>query len=133
MSCNCKDMKVLLVDDVKTVADLKAGFDKMGISVITANTQKKAEELIKQGGFKAAVVGLMLENSDSGFVLSHKIKKLDPKIPVIMVTAVTRETGLIFNKDSDPYGWIKADVVLQKDVRFEQVLQALKKLMHCDA
>jgi len=131
MGCNCKEIKVLVADEPKTVAQLKAGFEGNGISVVTATTQKEAEAMIKPGAFNAAVVGLMLENADSGFVLSYRIKKMNPAIPVIMVTDVTRETGCQFNKAQDPHGWIKADAILQKEIRFEQLFAVMKKLLHC--
>ena len=36
----------------------------------------------------------MMEQHDDGFVLSHHLKRALPGLPVILVTAVTSETGL---------------------------------------
>ena len=43
-------------------------------------------------------------------------------MPVILVTAVASETGLDFDAaTAEERGWIKADAVLDKPVRFEQL------------
>ena len=39
----------------------------------------------------------MMEQHDDGFVLSHHLKRRFPGLPVILVTAVTSETGLVFD------------------------------------
>jgi hypothetical protein len=37
-----------------------------------------------------------MENEDSGFILSYKIKRKNPEIPIIIATAVAAETGMSF-------------------------------------
>ncbi|MFB3851038.1 MAG: response regulator [Acidobacteriota bacterium] len=122
--------KILIVDDdTDMIEQTKAYLESIGYSVFEAYSQKEAEELIEQGEFDAAVVDLMLENPDSGFVLSSKIKKKFPQKPVIMITSVGKETGIFFDKRNDTGNWIKADVVIQKDLRFEQLEKELEKLL----
>ena len=70
-----------------------------------------------------AIVDLMMEYKDSGFALCYHIKKKDPSIPVILVTAVTSETGLEFDAATEEErSWVKADAMLAKPLRFEQLL-----------
>ena len=58
-----------------------------------------------------AVLDLMMENMDSGFVLCHHVKRLFPDTPVILLTAVKSATGLDFRPGSDEAAsWVKADV-----------------------
>lgn len=123
-------IKILVVeDDPDMMEQMKIYLESEKYEVISASTQKEAEPLIKPGAFQAAVLDLMMENPDSGFVLSHKIKKMDPKLPVIIVTSVTKETGFNFDKAHDPKAWIKADVIIHKELRFEQLRSELKRLM----
>lgn len=125
-----KKIKVLIAeDDADMLEQMKVYLESENYEVITAASQKEAEALIKPGAFQAAVVDLMMEHQDSGFVLSHKIKALDARLPVIIVTSVTKDTGFQFDKAHDPKGWIKADVILQKELRFEQLTAELKRLM----
>lgn len=123
-------IKILVVEDDPDMRDqMKIYLEGEGYEVLSAATQKEAEPLIKPGAFRAAVLDLMMENPDSGFVLSHKIKKMDAKIPVVIVTSVTKETGLYFDKAHDPKAWIKADAIIHKELRFEQLKAELRRLM----
>jgi len=125
-----KKIKILVVeDDPDMMEQMQVYLGSEGYDVVAASTQKEAEPLIKPGAFSAAVLDLMMENPDSGFVLSHKIKKMDARIPVIIVTSVTRETGFYFDKAHDPKAWIKADAIIHKELRFEQLKAELKRLM----
>ncbi len=45
-----------------------------------------------------------------------------------MVTNVTGETGIEFPGADESSGWISADVILSKPVRFEQIEEELRKL-----
>jgi len=72
----------------------------------------------------------MMESDDSGFILCYKLKRRYPDVPVILATAVSRETGLTFGLSSDQdREWIKADLYLEKGVRPEQLNQEIKKLL----
>lgn len=126
-------IKVLVVeDDPDMMEQMKLYLESENYEVTAAASQKEAEPLIKPGAFRAAVLDLMMENPDSGFVLSHKIKKMDGSIPVILVTSVTRETGYSFDKAQDPKAWIKADAIINKELRFEQLKAELKRLLGSD-
>ena len=88
----------------------------------------EAEELFKGFTPDVAVIDLMMENDDDGFVLAYRLKRTFPDCAVIMVTNVTGETGLEFPRVDDSAGWITADAVLSKPVRFEQIEEELKKI-----
>ena len=77
-----------------------------------------------------AIVDLMMENFDDGFRLCYKIKKADKNIPVILVTGVAGETGMDFDASTnEERSWIKADVVLDKPIRFEQLKREMDRLL----
>lgn len=123
-------LKILVVeDDPDMMEQMKVYLESEDYEVVAASAQKEAEPLIKPGAFSAAVLDLMMENPDSGFVLSHKIKKMDPRIPVVIVTSVTKETGFYFDKAHDPKAWIKADAIIHKELRFEQLKAELRRLL----
>ncbi|HQL55569.1 MAG TPA: response regulator, partial [Phycisphaerae bacterium] len=76
------------------------------------------------------LVDLMMEDPDAGFSLCYHVKRLDPAIPVIVVTAVSGTTGLSFDAETDEErAWIKADSVLAKPVRFEQLQREMQRLL----
>ena len=76
-----------------------------------------------------AVIDVMMESPDAGFTLCHHIRKLDPAIPVILVTSVNSETGLDFTLSTDEQrSWIKADALLSKPIRFEQLQREIDRV-----
>lgn len=122
---------VLVVDDdVDLLTQMKIQLEAAGFAVITAESERSAEKILANTRPDLAIVDLMMENMDAGFTLSYHIKKKDPSIPVIMVTAVTRETGLEFDISSaDERSWVKADAILDKPIRFEQLKREIERLM----
>jgi CheY-like chemotaxis protein len=123
--------KILVVDDdidlLEQVATILAGD---GYEVQKAQGQEEAEELLTGFIPDLAVLDLMMENMDSGFVLCHNIKKLYPGTPVIILTAVQAATGLDFKARSEEAGsWVKADILMDKPVRPEQLRAEVKRLL----
>ena len=123
--------KILIVDDdIDSLALLKMHVGNFGFDTITAESQKEGEDIISKEKPDLAIFDLMMENKDSGFILSYKIKKKYPDVPVIIVTAVTAETGMIFGLDTEEErNWIKADQYLEKDIRPDQLQREINKLL----
>jgi len=126
-----KTKTVLLVDDdIDYLTQMRMRLESAQYRVLTADTEKEAEEILAGTRPDVAVLDLMMENMDAGFVLCHRIKKMDAKIPVILVTAVSSETGLDFEAATPgEKAWMKADVLLTKPVRFEQLQREIDRLL----
>ena len=122
---------VLLVDDdIDFLTQHELGLKSIGFTVISAESQKDAIELIETKKYDIAVFDLMMENDDSGFILSYKSKKKNPDVPVIIATSVTNETGIQFDSiTEESRSWVKADVMLDKDLRFDQLERAINTLL----
>jgi len=124
-----KIKKVLVVDDDSDfLVQTEMMFSSRGYEVITAPGRKEAQETFDSFTPDIAVIDLMMENDDDGFVLAYRIKKRFPECVVIMVTNVTGETGIQFPGEDDSSGWINADAILSKPVRFEQIQEELNKI-----
>lgn len=110
---------------------LSAQIQNMGFSVITAETQKEAEKIIQEQKPDLAIFDLMMDNRDSGFILSYTLKKKYPDVPVIIATAVTADTGIVFGLDTpEQKSWIKADRYIEKGLRPEQLEKEIKILLN---
>ncbi|MFA7692812.1 MAG: response regulator [Candidatus Hydrogenedentes bacterium] len=122
---------ILLVDDdADFLFQLQAQFAAEGYEVLTAGSGKEAIGVLAQTRPDLCIVDLMMEKADMGFTLCYKIKKKDPTIPVIMVTSVTHETGIDFDAATlEERCWIKADALLDKPVRFEQLQREIARLL----
>lgn len=123
--------KILLVDDDPDyLFQLSIALQDMGFEVTTATTQKEAEDIIEKYKPDLAILDLMMENQDTGFILCHIIKNKYPQVPIIIASAVTSETGLLFDVDSEENKqWIKAEMFLDKGIRMDQLHKEINKLL----
>jgi CheY-like chemotaxis protein len=128
-------IKILLVDDDEDfLFQHRIQLENAGFAVTTANTRGAAEEKAAEIRPDLAILDLMMEQHDDGFVLSHHLKRAFPGIPVILVTAVTSETGLTFDPSSPAErAWVGADAVLAKPIRFEQLRREIDRVLAAKA
>ena len=124
--------KILVVDDdLDLLEQITAILTAAGYDVTAAEGQAGGEEAILKVKPDLAVLDLMMEEKDSGFVLSHQFKKLYPEMPVILLTAVSGATGLSFlARHADERSWIKVDTIMDKPVRAEQLKAEVRKLLN---
>jgi CheY-like chemotaxis protein len=122
---------VLLVDDDPDfLFQQKVQLESIGFKVLSAGGRKEANKILAQSTPDVAVVDLMMEEADGGFTLCYKIKQKNNKIPVIIITSVTSETGIEFDAATDEErSWVKADALLAKPVRFEQLRREIDRLL----
>jgi CheY-like chemotaxis protein len=122
---------VLLVDDDEDfLFQQRLQLEDAGFEVVAAHGQGEAEKLLAGRRPDVAVLDVMMENPDAGFVLCHHIRKHDPSIPVILVTSVNSETGMDFDMATEEdRQWIKADALLSKPIRFEQLQGEIDRLL----
>lgn len=122
---------ILVVDDDPDIVEqLSMIIRSDGYEVVAAGGQEEAEQVLMAVKPDLAIVDLMMEEMDSGFVLANEIKTLYPETPVIMLTSVKSATGLSFTSTSaDQQSWIKADRLLDKPVRAEQLKSEILRLL----
>ena len=117
-------------DDQDYLFQMRVQLESEGYHVVAATGRVAAEELLETTDIDVAVVDLMMEEFDGGFALCHSIKAKDASIPVILVTGVTSETGLEFDvSTAEERSWVKADALLDKPVRFEQLTREIDRLL----
>lgn len=122
---------ILIVDDdIDYLFQLKLQVEKFGFKVIVAESQKEAENLLASVKPDLAILDLMMENDDSGFILCYKMKRKYPDVPIIIATAVAAETGMTFGISTEQERkWIRADLYLEKGVRPDQLHKEILKLL----
>ncbi len=123
---------ILVVDDDNDyLFQLCFYLQKGGYKVLSAGSEKEALQILDKEKPDLAILDLMMENEDSGFRLSYKLKKKYPEVPIIIATAVASETGISFGINSGgDHGWIKADAYLEKGIRPEQLMAEVHKLLN---
>jgi two-component system, OmpR family, response regulator len=127
-----KEIKTILLvdDDEDYLFQTKLNIEQFGFRVITAESQHEAENLLETLKPDLAILDLMMENEDSGFILAFKLKRKYPDVPVIIATAVTAETGMSFGVDTEEdRKWIRADLYIEKGIRADQLNREIVKLL----
>ncbi len=126
--------RVLLVDDDQDILDqLSLQLSAEGYEVVTAQSRQEAEEILMLGAPALAILDVMMDSMDSGFVLAYEVKKLYPETPVILLSSVMSATGLNFHvNNKEAQSWIKADALLDKPVRFEQLKEEISRLLRSE-
>lgn len=127
-----KEPRILIVDDDPDIIEqLTLLLKRDGYQVATAESRADAEQTLMSFQPDLAILDLMMEEHDSGFILCHEIKRLYAGTPVILLTAVKAATGISFAATSaDALSWIKADRLLDKPVRPEQLRNEVRRLLN---
>jgi CheY-like chemotaxis protein len=122
--------KILLVDDdLDLLEQNKILLESKGYEMVTADNCKVGFELFKAEKPDAAIIDLIMEEHDSGFILSYKIKKdvHGKNIPVFVITSATYLTGFKFGSStSEEKEWIKCDEIINKPVVIDELVQKLE-------
>jgi CheY-like chemotaxis protein len=125
-----KPVILLVDDDPDYLFQMKVRLEQSGYEIVTSEGQKEAEQLLEKFKPDLAILDLMMENEDSGFILCYKMKKKYPDVPIIISTAVAAETGITFDiHDENNRKWIKADCFLEKGVRSDILKEQIEKLL----
>ena len=129
MPSNSKTI-LIVDDDIDYLFQLKLQVEKFGFNVVVAESQKEAENLLASFKPDLAILDLMMENDDSGFILCYKMKRRYPDVPIIIATAVAAETGMTFGISTEQERkWIRADLYLEKGIRPDQLHKEILKLL----
>lgn len=130
MSDTQQKKKILLVDDdIDLLEQNKLLIESRGYEVVTADNSKKGWELFKSVKPYAAVIDLIMEEHDAGFILSYKMKKdvYGKNIPVFVLTSATYVTGYKFSAStSEEKEWLKCDAIINKPVVIDDLVQKIE-------
>lgn len=122
--------KILLVDDdIDLLEQNKVLLESRGFKVVTAENGEDGWKTFQRENPDAAIIDLIMEQMDAGFVLSHRIKKTEhgKKIPVYILTSATYDTGFKFSVSTpEEREWIKCDGILNKPVVVEELIAKLE-------
>ena len=126
-----KPQRILVVDDDPDITEqITLVLEGDGYEVTTAGGREEAEQALLSAKPDLAIVDLMMEEKDSGFVLCHELRKLYPQTPIIILTSVKAATRLSFAPASaEQKSWVKADCVLDKPVRPEQLRNEVRRML----
>lgn len=122
--------KILIVeDDIDQLEHRKASFISKGFEVITAENGKEAWEKFNSEKPDAAIIDLILEEYDSGFILCNRIKNNNKgkNIPVFILTSAPYLTGYKFSTSTEEEKeWLCCDEILNKPASVDEIIMKLE-------
>ncbi|MBL6972582.1 MAG: response regulator [Desulfobacterales bacterium] len=115
-------IKLLLVDDEKGFVNVIAKrMSKRQIDVTKAYSGTEALQALRKADFDVVVLDLKMEDMN-GIEVLKILKKMDPKLPVIMLTGHGSEEGA---REGIRFGAID---YLTKPCDFEELVEKIKKI-----
>jgi CheY-like chemotaxis protein len=122
--------KILIVDDdADILSQMRVILEANNYIVYTCDNSREAFDIFEEVKPDAVASDLMMEEMDSGFMLTYKIKKTEhgKKIPVILLTSATYVTGYKFDAfTQEEKDWLKCDAVLNKPISVEELLKNIE-------
>lgn len=121
--------KVLLVDDDTDFLEMHtAVLEHRGYKVIAAQSSKECMEKLEETEPDIVILDVMMEQFDSGFKASEKIKQKYKDLPVMLLTSIGAQTNLDFSSSDDVLKVSGADVLLDKPVSPKVLIDEIERL-----
>lgn len=114
--------KVLIVkDDPEFVASASEALEERGLEVHVANGKPRAAIMAKRVHPDLIILGLVMDDMSAGCsILSElQFEEETSRIPVIMVSSVTTQTGFRIDQDGSAPDWLKVEEFLNTPVDFD--------------
>ncbi len=124
--------KILIVDDDVDVREvITETLSSNGYSVEVAETGEEGWEKFEKFQPDLAILDLVMETFDAGFILAYKIKKSRPEVPVILATSVNQESEIQFDlNEAKERQWIKADMFIDKPINPGILLERVNHILN---
>lgn len=123
--------KVLIIeDDLDMVEALRIILGGKGYEVASATSADEGFEMVKGYHPDIIILDVMMETRDAGFQLTYRLKN-NPEykdIPILMLTAVGKETGFSFSPKTDEE-WLPVDDFMEKPIKPKEFLERVERLL----
>jgi CheY-like chemotaxis protein len=121
-----KKTVIVIDDDPDVLEATKVILEGAGFAVVTAPTGPEGVSRIREGGINCILLDVMMAKDTEGFHIAQELKA-DPKtsrIPIIMLTSVSKKTGFEFSPAADK-DFMPVELFLEKPVDPKRLVQAI--------
>lgn len=119
--------RILIVDDDPDVVEACRLFlEKAGHRVEAAYNRPDGMQAMAAGRFDLLILDIIMEQPDDGIVMAQELRRQGSKVPILMVTSISRVTGLCYGPDND---LVPVDAFLEKPVDPATLLTTVAELL----
>ena len=125
--------KVLIIDDDWDFIEIsRFSLEAKGYRVLSAESAEEGWKVLEKEKPDLILMDLMMEDLDSGVVLSRKIKS-HPQyaaIPILMLTSIARDTGMeVSPRSAEDFRHLNVDDFGTKPLKSKLLLEKVEKLL----
>ncbi len=126
-----EQQRVLVVDDDQDIVEaMRIVLESDNYKVTTASNGDEAINQLAKHPPDLIILDVMMNHRDEGFQVSYQIKNNPAwaNIPILMITAVSQESGFSFSPEADG-DFLPVDDFLEKPIQPKMLLDRVAKLL----
>ena len=119
---------LVIDDDIDLVEIIRLTLENEGFAVIDAQNGARGLELAREKTPDIILLDVMMGEIDEGFQVAYELRKGEDTadIPILMLTAVTDQTGFGFDPDKDA-DFLPVDEFLEKPLSPRKLVDLVRK------
>jgi DNA-binding response OmpR family regulator len=118
--------KILIVDDDPDIVEsTKLILEVEGFEVISAGSRREGMKAMQKKP-DLLILDVMMEEADDGMVMARELRREGVRIPILMLSAISRVTRMNYERDDD---LLPVDAFVEKPVSPNTLLLMVRKLL----
>lgn len=119
--------RILIVDDDPDVVDdCTLILEKNGYEVVSAHNVTDGKAQITKADPDLLILDVMMDQPDDGIVMAQDLRRTGFTKPILMLTSISKVTGMTFGKDSD---LVPVDAFQEKPIPPKKLLETVAELL----
>ena len=125
-----KKTVIVIDDDPDVLEATKVTLEGSGYAAVTAMSGPEGLSRIRQGGIDCIILDVMMARETEGFHIAQDLKadSKTARIPIIMMTSVSKKTGFEFSPATDK-DFMPVEVFLEKPVDPKKLVQTVASVI----
>lgn len=120
--------KIMVVDDDPDVVEAcELVLKKAGHEVSCAGNRKEGLEKVKAEKPDLLILDVMMEEADDGIQMARELRSGGMKMPILMLTSISKVLGMDFAKDKD---MVPVNEFVEKPIEPETLVKTVEKLLN---
>jgi CheY-like chemotaxis protein len=130
--------KILVIDDDPDIVEaMRMVLEAQNFEVHSANNGTEGLRKVKEVNPDLIILDVMMDQLTEGFQVTYALKNATPgseyaafaKIPILMLTAIGKETHMKFNPETDNE-FLPVQAFLEKPVQPKMLIEKVKTLLN---